>query len=196
MNKIKLEIAGITYSQSQTGAYLLILEDKEGKRQLPIVIGPTEAQSIAIAMENIKPPRPLTHDLFKNFCDTFNIHIIEVIITRISNGVFFAHLVCDDGKTQIEIDSRTSDAVSLALRFKSPIYATESVMKTARPVENLPQEEINEDDNPEKPLIEEQESISYKDLNLEELQQILQEAIDNEEFEKASKIRDEIKKRK
>lgn len=196
MNKIKLEIAGITYSQSQTGAYLLILEDKEGKRQLPIVIGSTEAQSIAIAMENIKPPRPLTHDLFKNFCDTFNIHIIEVIITRISNGVFFAHLVCDDGKTQIEIDSRTSDAVSLALRFKSPIYATESVMKTARPVENLPQEEINEDDNPEKPLIEEQESISYKDLNLEELQQILQEAIDNEEFEKASKIRDEIKKRK
>lgn len=196
MNKIKLEIAGITYSQSQTGAYLLILEDKEGKRQLPIVIGPTEAQSIAIAMENIKPPRPLTHDLFKNFCDTFNIHIIEVIITRISNGVFFAHLVCDDGKTQIEIDSRTSDAVSLALRFKSPIYATESVMKTARPVEKLPQEEINEDDNPEKALIEEQDPISFKDLSLEELQQILQEAIDNEEFEKASKIRDEIKKRK
>ena len=131
MEKIRLEIVGMSYSQSQSGAYALILSEREGKRRLPIIIGGFEAQAIAIELEKIKTPRPLTHDLFRSFSEAFNVVLSEVIINRFSEGVFYALLICSDGKKVREIDSRTSDAIALALRFNCPIYTYESIMATA-----------------------------------------------------------------
>jgi bifunctional DNase/RNase len=191
MEKIRLEIIGMSYSQSQSGAYALILGEKEGKRRLPIIIGGFEAQSIAIELEKIKTPRPLTHDLFKTFADSFDIRILEVIINKFSEGVFYAVLICSDGKTEIEIDSRTSDAIALALRFGCPVYTYESIMVAAG---ILMEEDTgnSKQDNPENL----NEESSFSEYSLEELTQMLQSAIENEEYEKASRIRDEIKKRK
>jgi uncharacterized protein len=203
MEKIKLEVIGITKSQSQTGAFAVILEDIVGKKQLPILIGYNEAQSIAIALEHIKPPRPLTHDLFKSFSDTFNINILEVIISKLADGVFYAKLVCHDGIRKVDIDSRTSDAIALALRFDCPIYAYKAVMEAARNMEAEEDEKMDEqDENPEIKKSEnlgasEENSISeFEKYTLKELTDLLNEAIANEEYERASKIRDEIKKRK
>jgi hypothetical protein len=194
MEKIRLEIIGMSYSQSQSGAYALILGEKDGKRRLPIIIGGFEAQSIAIELEKIKTPRPLTHDLFKTFAESFDIRIREVIINKFSEGVFYAMLICSDGKTEIEIDSRTSDAIALALRFGCPVYTYESIMVAAgilmeEDTESPKQDEPAEDEN----LAEE---TSFSEYSLEELTQMLQSAVENEEYEKASRIRDEIKKRK
>ena len=194
MEKIRLEIIGMSYSQSQSGAYALILGEKDGKRRLPIIIGGFEAQSIAIELEKIKTPRPLTHDLFKTFAESFDIRIREVIINKFSEGVFYAVLICADGKTEIEIDSRTSDAIALALRFGCPVYTYESIMVAAgilmeEDTESSKQDEPAEDEN----LAEE---TSFSEYSHEELTQMLQSAVENEEYEKASRIRDEIKKRK
>ena len=193
MKKIKLEILGISYSQSQSGAYALILGESGKKRRLPIIIGSFEAQAIAIELEKMKPSRPLTHDLFKNFANTFNISVTEVVIYKFSEGIFFARLVCFDGIKEVEIDSRTSDAVAIAVRFKCPIYTYESILKAAGIVlqdEETPAAAGNPaDEKEEKP-------DSYTALSLAELESMLMAAIDEEAYEKASRIRDEINKRK
>jgi hypothetical protein len=194
MKKIKLEILGISYSQSQSGAYALILGEAGKKRRLPIIIGSFEAQAIAIELEKMKPSRPLTHDLFRNFAVTFNINITEVVIYKFAEGIFYARLVCFDGIKEVEIDSRTSDAVAIAVRFQCPIYTYESILKAAGIV--------LQDDNPgqgEPETVEEEKESkesSYASLSIGELESLLMSAIDEEAYEKASRIRDEINRRK
>jgi uncharacterized protein len=193
MEKIRLEIIGMSYSQSQSGAYALILGEKEGKRRLPIIIGGFEAQSIAIELEKIKTPRPLTHDLFKTFAESFNIGLSEVVINKFSEGIFYAILICSDGTREVEIDSRTSDAIALALRFNCPVYTYESIMVAA----GILMEEDQETSKPDEPSGElSSEETSFTEYSVEELEQMLQSAVENEEYEKASGIRDELKKRK
>lgn len=193
MEKIKLEILGISYSQSQSGAYALILGENGERRRLPIIIGSFEAQAIAIELEKMKPSRPLTHDLLKNFAQTFNIIIKEVIIYKFAEGIFYSKLICFDGIKEVEIDSRTSDAVALAVRFKCPIYTYETILSAAGIVlqddEKSPEEESFPTE--QEPVISDYESLSAK-----ELEDLLMAAIDEEAYEKASKIRDEINKRK
>jgi uncharacterized protein len=191
MKKIKLEILGISYSQSQSGAYALILGEVGEKRRLPIIIGSFEAQAIAIELEKMKPSRPLTHDLLKNFAETFNIAVTEVIIYKFSEGIFFAKLVCFDGTKEVEIDSRTSDAVAIAVRFKCNIYTYESILKAA----GIVLQDETESSEP----VENQEKVSreseYGNLSVKELETLLMSAIDEEAYEKASRIRDEINRR-
>jgi bifunctional DNase/RNase len=195
MEKIRLEISGMSYSQSQSGAYALILGEAGGKRRLPIIIGGFEAQAIAIELENMKPSRPLTHDLFRNFADHFEINILEVIINKFQEGVFYALLVCEKDGEVTEIDSRTSDAIALALRFSCPVYTYESIMEAASiTVEDdedlVPEEdEVTEDDE----SVDESGLDAYSDT---ELLEMLQAAVNNEDYEKASLIRDEINRRK
>ena len=198
MDKIKLRILGISYSQSQSGAYALILIEHEGKRRLPIIIGSFEAQSIAIELENMKPTRPLTHDLFKIFVDTFSVTIKEVIIYKFTDGIFFAKLVCFDGKNTIEIDSRTSDAVAIALRVRCPIFTFESILNAAGIIMDEDSAEMQEPDESEVPNVKEKpvSSTEYSKMTLEELEESLLLAVSEEAYEKASKIRDEINKRK
>ena len=194
MEKIRLEIVGMSYSQSQSGAYALILSEREGKRRLPIIIGGFEAQAIAIELEKIKTPRPLTHDLFRSFSEAFHVVLSEVIINRFSEGVFYALLICSDGKTVREIDSRTSDAIALALRFNCPIYTYENIMATAGIMMDEETEPNGPEETPEEP--EHEPAEIFSDLTLEELQEMLLNAVASEEYEKASKIRDEINRRK
>jgi uncharacterized protein len=193
MEKIKLEIIGMSYSQSQSGAYALILGEMNGKRRLPIIIGGFEAQSIAIELEKIKTPRPLTHDLFKSLATSFNINITEVIINKFSEGVFYAILVCNDGTNEMEIDSRTSDAIALALRFHCPIYTFENIMVSAGIM--IDEEMEKETSSKEVPSRSQGDEMSFSQYSITELRQMLQTAVENEEYEKASSIRDEIHKR-
>jgi uncharacterized protein len=196
MEKIKLNVVGISYSQTQTGAYTMILETDSGKMRLPIVIGSFEAQSIAIELENMKPIRPLTHDLFKIFAEKFGISIEEVVIYRISEGVFYSKLICDDGKELREIDSRTSDAIAIALRVKCPIYTFQSIIEEIGiPVELEPE-------TPKQPTTKspiktpEYQGSGYEQNTIEELEEMLKSAVEEEAYEKASLIRDELSKRK
>lgn len=190
--KIKLEIQGLTYSQTQNNAYALILREANGTRKLPIIIGGFEAQSIAIQIEKIKYSRPLTHDLFKNFADTFSIQITEVIIYKLEEGVFYSQMIASNGKEIREIEARTSDAVSLSLRFNCPIYTYEKIMKDASIDENSLF--VKEDNNePELSLSDENEYEYYTD---DELAKMLDEAVQEENYEQASHIRDEIERRK
>lgn len=195
MDKLRLEILGISYSQSQSGAYALILGESQGKRRLPIIIGSFEAQAIAIELEKMKPSRPLTHDLFKNFATTFNIIITEVIIYKFVEGIFFAKLICFDGIKEVEIDSRTSDAVALAVRFQCPIYTYENILSAAGII--LQEESEQEQDETEDVFQEEHKPLEseFEHLTTQELQDMLMNAIDEEAYERASKIRDEINKR-
>jgi uncharacterized protein len=193
MKKIQLEILGISYSQAQAGAYALILGETGEKRRLPIIIGSFEAQAIAIELEKMKPSRPLTHDLFRNFAQTFNILINEVIIYKFAEGIFFSKLICFDGTKEVEIDSRTSDAVALAVRFKCPIYTYESILKDAGMVLQDEKEEQPEEKVPVEKVLNDEE---YAQLPINELETMLMSAIDEEAYEKASKIRDEINRRK
>ena len=198
MNLIELLINGISYSQTQNGAYALILSEIEGERKLPIVIGTNEAQSIAIAIEKeIKPPRPLTHDLFKNFCERFDIKIKQVIIHKLVDGVFYSSVICErDGIEEI-IDSRSSDAIALAIRFEAPIYTYETILEKAGVVIQV------EKDFDEKSLLKElfSEDDTYigspdlQDKSTKELEELLKIAIQNENYESAAKIRDEISNR-
>ena len=198
MNLIELLINGISYSQTQNGAYALILSEIEGERKLPIVIGTNEAQSIAIAIEKeIKPPRPLTHDLFKNFCERFYIKIKQVIIHKLVDGVFYSSVICErDGIEEI-IDSRSSDAIALAIRFEAPIYTYETILEKAGVVIQV------EKDFDEKSLLKELfseddtyiESPDLQDKSTKELEELLKIAIQNENYESAAKIRDEISNR-
>jgi bifunctional DNase/RNase len=195
MEKIRLDIIGMSYSQSQSGAYALILGERDGNRRLPIIIGGFEAQSIAIELEKIRTPRPLTHDLFKAFADAYNIEITEVVISKFSEGVFYAKLVCSDGDKIQEVDSRTSDAIALALRFSCPVFTYESIMSAAGILMEEEAEMLKQD---EPPAMEEDstEPVSFTDATMTELKEMLQNAIEKEEYEKASHIRDEINKRK
>ncbi|MBS3770018.1 MAG: bifunctional nuclease family protein [Bacteroidales bacterium] len=198
MDKIKLNVLGISYSQTQTGAYALVLTEEEGERRIPIIIGGFEAQSIAIQLEGLKPPRPLTHDLFHNFALTFEINLREIIIYKLEEGVFYSKLICNNGGEDVTIDARTSDAVALALRFEAPIYTTEEILSKSGIVIDLEQEKGAGEAKGEKKTKKTTKGTSqkYKDMDMEELESLLEEAVKNEEYEKASAIRDEINRRK
>ena len=199
MNLVQLLINGISYSQTQNGAYALILSEIEGERKLPIVIGTNEAQSIAIAIEKeIKPPRPLTHDLFKNFCVRFDIKIKQVIIHKLVDGVFYSSLICErDGIEEI-IDSRSSDAIALAIRFEAPIYTYENILEKAGVVLKI-EKEIDEKSLLKELFSDEKAEITtiddLKEKSKKELEELLKIAIQNENYESAAKIRDEISNR-
>lgn len=205
MSLVRLNIKGISYSQTQSGAYALVLSEEDGKRTLPIVIGAFEAQSIAIALEKeIKPPRPLTHDLFKSFADRFQIAIKQVIIHKLVDGVFYSSLICErDGIEEI-IDTRTSDAIALATRFDAPIYTYENILDKAGIYLKMKDEITMElEDSDESFTLEDlvEESTvqasddAYKNDSLDELHKKMNAAVQNEDYELAAKIRDEINKR-
>lgn len=203
MSLVRLNIRGISYSQTQNGAYALILSELDGDRKLPIVIGAFEAQSIAIALEKeIKPPRPLTHDLFKNFADRFDIVIKQVIIHKLVDGVFYSSVICErDGIEEI-IDARTSDAIALALRFSSPIFTYKNILDQAGIYLKKQQEREFSDENNLEALEVENENNTpasimsdFDELSLEELQKLLEKAVAEEDYEKAAKVRDQISKR-
>ena len=204
MSLVRLNIKGISYSQTQNGAYALILSEVDGDRKLPIVIGAFEAQSIAIALEKeIKPPRPLTHDLFKNFSDRFDIAVKQVIIHKLVDGVFYSSLICERDKIEEIIDARTSDAIALALRFNAPIFTYKNILDkagiylkgeagTMTPPPATGETEVDE-------IIQESletPGTDYKTMSLDELETLLSQAVKNEDYEKAARIRDEISKRK
>jgi len=198
MSLIKLTIKGISYSQTQNGAYALILNEEEGERKLPIVIGAFEAQSIAIALEkDIVPPRPLTHDLFKNFSVRFGIHIRQVIIHKLVDGVFYASIICRHGDNEEIIDARTSDAIALALRFDAPIFTYKSILdKAGIYLRATPQETENPDTGfVEEEITPKRARDDFSRINIKELNRLLEEAVKNEDYEKAAKIRDEISRR-
>jgi len=188
MQKIELKIFGLSYSHSQSSAYALILGEKKGNRRLPIIVGGLEAQAIAIEVEKMKPARPLTHDLFKTFAEIYNVEVKEIIINKFHEGIFYSVLVCDNGQQEIEIDSRTSDAVAIALRFNCPIYTYEQVLSVAGVIMDI-------DDDIKKDESSVSEGNEFQNLNIKELKNSLNLAIENEDYEKASIIRDEIKKR-
>ncbi len=192
MEKIPLKLLGMINSQSQSGAYTLILGEIEGKRRLPILINTFEAQAILFHIEQIKIPRPLTHDLFKNFADTFDIEFKEVIISKFAQGIFYATLVCSDGNQIKEIDSRTSDAIALAVRFNCPIYTFEAVLTGA----GVSVEEEPDIDELATGGVEVSDEYDYNKFSISELEQMMKEAIEHEEYEKASQLRDVIRKRK
>jgi uncharacterized protein len=190
VEKIKLQILGLSPSQSQTGSFALVLAEQSGNRRLPIIIGMFEAQAIAIEIEQITPNRPMTHDLFKSFATAFDFTLEEVYLSDIRNGVFYAKLICTDGIRQKVIDTRPSDAIAIGLRFGVPIFTTEWVLNEAgisTDEENRADEE--EDEQPLRP------TRTWRDYSVEELQTSLNEALDEEEYEKAAKIRDELSKR-
>jgi bifunctional DNase/RNase len=198
MSLVRLIIKGISYSQTQNGAYALILSELKGERKLPIVIGAFEAQSIAIALEKeIKPPRPLTHDLFKNFSIRFDIIIKQIIIHKLVDGVFYSSIICERDRIEEIIDSRTSDAIAIALRFNAPIFTYENILTKAGVI--LKVDEVNEDsESIIKEIIHEEATDSnddYKNKNTEELQKLFKIAVLKENYENAALIRDEISKR-
>lgn len=199
MDRIKLNVLGISYSQTQTGAYALVLAEEEGKRRIPIIVGGFEAQAIAIQLEGLKPPRPLTHDLFFSFARTFKIELLEVTIHKLEEGVFHSQLTCNDGNKTIEIDARTSDAIALALRFKCPIFTTSDIIERAGIVLDFEQEsaDFEEDHEPglEVEIEDDLSSTNLSELNVLDLNQLLDKAVKQEDYEKASKIRDEINRR-
>ena len=198
MSLVRLIIKGISYSQTQNGAYALILSELNGQKKLPIVIGAFEAQSIAIALEKeIKPPRPLTHDLFKNFSVRFDIIIKQIIIHKLVDGVFYSSIICERDKIEEVIDARTSDAIALALRFNAPIFTYENILTKAGVI--LKVEETDEESKAIIKEINQEDTVDskqdYKNKNTEELQKLLKLAVLKENYENAALIRDEISKR-
>jgi uncharacterized protein len=194
MKRIKLKVMGISYSQTQSGAYALILTEENGDRRIPIIIGGFEAQAIVIKLENLDPPRPLTHDLFKKVADEFNISVIEVMIYKLEEGVFFSKLVCNNGEKEYSIDSRTSDAVAIALRFGCPIYITEEILEKAGITITQSDSEISTTNDVEN--LFEPEKSKYGTYSDEELYKLIDEAVKTEDYERAAAVRDEIEKRK
>ncbi len=209
MSLVRLKIKGISYSQTQNGAYALILNEVEGDRKLPIVIGAFEAQSIAIALEKeIKPPRPLTHDLFKNFADRFDVVIKQVIIHKLVDGVFYSSIICERDKIEEIIDARTSDAIALALRFNAPIFTYKTILDKAGIFLKFSSKEKDKEETDDSimvdEILQEGETVAinpsspdmYKELSMDELRSELDKAVASEDYEKAAKLRDEISKRK
>tara|TARA_Y100000768_G_C23962843_1_gene676298 strand:- start:85 stop:699 length:615 start_codon:yes stop_codon:yes gene_type:complete len=203
MKLVQMSVRGISYSETQTGAYALILNEQKGERKLPIIIGGFEAQSIAIALEHeVKPTRPLTHDLFKSFGERFNIHVKQVIIHKLVDGVFYSSLICEHDKIEEIIDARTSDAIALALRYNAPIYAYDSILKKAgftaaisgeakklsedKWIQNFVTEHSNKED----------EISDLKKLSISKLKTLLTKLVNQEKYEKAARVRDELTRRK
>jgi uncharacterized protein len=196
MKKLKLDIVGLSYSQTQSGAYALVLGEAKGKRRLPIIIGGFEAQAIAIELEKMTPSRPLTHDLFKSFADTFSIKVQEVIIYNLVDGIFFAKLICEKDGNEVEIDARTSDAIALAVRFQCPIYTYEFILSSAGIIledDTAADEGMTAGAEPEK---DEPDDNDLMKKATEELKEMLKMALEEENYEKASRIRDELNNRK
>ena len=194
MKKIELDIVALSHSVTQSHNYAVVLGEKDGSRRLPIVIGGFEAQAIAVAMERMTPNRPLTHDLFKKSLQTFDIEIKEVVINTLLDGIFYARLICQRGDDEIEIDSRTSDALALAVRFKCPIYTFEFILDAAGVV-------LDEEEGDNKPVPGEEEDAEGKektlsDYSLDALGQLLNDALEREDYERAAEIRDEISQRR
>jgi uncharacterized protein len=193
MKRIKLKVMGISYSQTQSGAYALLLIEENGERRIPIIIGGFEAQAIVIKLENLEPPRPLTHDLIKKIADQFNIAVIEVTIYKLEEGLFFSKIVCNNGEKEYSIDSRTSDAVAIALRFGCPIYIDNDILEKAQ-LTNTPSDtdlvSTSDSVNLDEP------NAKYSSLSDEELYKMIDEAVKTEDYERAASIRDEIEKRK
>lgn len=191
--KIELEIVALSHSVTQSHSYAVVLGEVSGVRKLPIVIGGFEAQAIAVALENMQPTRPLTHDLMKNMMDAFTLHLNEIIIHRIHEGIFYAKLICQSPVETIEIDSRTSDALALAVRFDAPIFTYDNILDSAG---------LQMDDNPNPQLIEDKKAKKetgkneLSSLSITELQKMLQEVLDQEDYIRAAQIRDEINSRK
>ena len=200
MKKVKLNILGLSYSQTQTGAYALVLSEADGNRRIPIIIGAVEAQAIAIQLEGLKPPRPLTHDLFLNVALAFEIEISEVFIHKLEEGIFYAEIVCEQNNNRIRVDSRTSDAIALALRFECPIFTTSDILDQAGIIMefddsgNLNDDAQNSESN--KNLKSSGVKVDFSGHSLEELKEMLNDAILDEDYEKASIIRDVINKKK
>lgn len=201
MEKLKLDIIGLQSSQSQSGSFALVLGESEGDRRLPIIIGMFEAQAIAIEMEKITPNRPMTHDLFRSFAHEFKFKVEEILISDLKEGVFFAKIICSSEYGQVEIDARPSDAIAISLRFDADIYTYEKILAEAGIV-------LSEEDEIEEIVREVQEAVpepeakpkpskggSLEDLSLDKLNELLEQAIANEDYEKAARLRDEIGKR-
>jgi uncharacterized protein len=193
MHKIKLNVLGLSVSQTQSGAYALVLAEENGDRRIPIIIGPVEAQSIAIQLEGLHPPRPLTHDLFKNLAKAFQIELVEVVIYKLEEGIFYSELISEQSGIRIAIDSRTSDAVALALRFRCPIYTTDDILRKAGIVIEIA-DDLSETDEEDLPFS--MGKGKYDVYSVEELDEMLSDAVKHERYELASEIRDEISKRK
>ncbi len=203
MEKIKLEILGLSSSQSQSGSFALVLGEEGGNRRLPIIIGMFEAQAIAIEIEKIVPNRPMTHDLFKYFAEEFNYSIDEIVISDLKEGVFFAKIVCSDGARNIEIDARPSDAIAIGLRFDVPIFTFETILSEAGIILSDPNDEeaakeLEVENEPKKKpatTTTTAKKSGIADMSSDELHKMLDDALRNEDYEKAAKIRDELNKR-
>lgn len=205
--KIKLEILGLSSSQSQTGSFALVLGETPGNRRLPIIIGMFEAQAIAIEIEKIMPNRPMTHDLFKSFANHFHFHVEEIVISDLKEGVFFAKVVCSDGLKKTEVDARPSDAIAIGLRFDAPIYTYETILAEAGIVLTDQEEEEKEKEKQKAPKSEgksktKKETVKkggadddFQSYTTDKLRDLLKDAIDREDYERAAKIRDELGKR-
>jgi bifunctional DNase/RNase len=198
VNKIRLEILGLSSSQSQQGSFALVLGEVGGGRRLPIIIGMFEAQAIAIEIEKIVPNRPMTHDLFRSFADVFHYTVDEIVISDLKEGVFFAKIICSDGVNTVEIDARPSDAIAIGLRFNVPIYTYEFILSEAGIVmSDFPEEEDDDDED----LVEAEEAGNksftdmLKDTGTDQLRSMLDDALSQEDYEKAAKIRDELNRR-
>ena len=186
--KIKLEILGLSSGKSDSGSFALVLGENKGKRRLPIIIGIFEAQAIAMEIEKVVPNRPMTHDLFKHFSLKFDFKIKEIFISDIKEGVFYSKIVCFNSKKEIFIDSRPSDAIAIALRFKVDIFASEKVLSEAGII-------LDDNDPNKENVIDKSKSKSFKDMNIKELNKLLEKNISSENYEVAAEIRDEINKR-
>jgi len=194
MERVQLDISGLTSGHSQKSSYTLILSEKDGNTKLPIVIGAFEAQAIALYLENIKPQRPLTHDLFKSFANSFKIKVKEVFISELVEGIFYSRIICESDSEKVEIDARTSDAVALAIRFKCPIYTSREIMNSAGIELEEEAEEVPERSD-EDLMMKIGSSEDFSSLDLDELQEMLDEAIQVEDYDRAARLRDEINKR-
>ena len=194
---IELEILGLSSNHSQSGSFTLVMGEVEGSRRLPIVIGMFEAQAIAIEIEKIIPNRPMTHDLFKSFADSFKFEIDRIVISDMKEGVFYAKILCKSSLAEVEIDSRPSDAIAIAVRFAAPIFCAEKVMSEAaiEMTEEDKRLESKKEESIPVPKVSPKKEGSLKDFSLDKLNQLLEKAINNEDYERAARIRDEINKR-
>lgn len=194
MKKIELEIVALSHSLAQTHNYAIVLGEQDGARRLPIVIGEFEAQSIAVAMEGMAPSRPMTHDLFKNTLDSFSIEVKEIVITNLVDGIFYANLVCIQNGRETTVDSRTSDALALAVRFGAPIYTYEFILEQAGIILEEEQEQEVQRARSQRSATK-PKSKTLDDYSVDELNEQLDAALEKEDYERAAKIRDEINKR-